>query len=146
MMGSHSSEAKRRKRKERKRKKRALKRPGLEHRGGSVELTDLESSALSELDTSSETTDHNSPSKLDELPSAAPGDSEDDLFALLDRVTERKEKFWEEVEPEIQQLESYRDAHPSLILDQDRYIEVFVGGDSQDHRGLIARLYRRIFC
>ena len=47
----------------------------------------------------------------------------------------------EEIEPEIQQLESYRDAHPSLVLDQDRYIEVFVG----DHRGPIACLYRRIF-
>ena len=134
MMGSHSSEAKRRKRKERKRKKRALKR--LEHWGGSVESTDLESSALGELDTSSETTDHNPPSNLDELSSAGPGDSEDDLFALLDRVAERKEKFWdlfalldrvaerkekfwEEVEPEIRQLESYRDAHPSLVLDQD---------------------------
>ena len=65
------------------------------------------------------------------------GHSEEDLFALLDRVVERKEKFWENVEPEMQQLESYRDAHPSLVLDQDRYIEVFVGGDSQDHRGLL---------
>ena len=149
MMGSHSSEAKRRKRKERKRKKRALKR--LEHRGGSVESTDLESSALGELDTSSEIADHNPPSNLDELSSAGPGDSEDDLFALLDRVAERKEKFWEEVEPEIRQLESYRDAHPSLVLDRDRYIEVFVGGDSQDHRGLLrvsteeyfAKIHRR---
>ena len=26
---------------------------------------------------------------------------------------------------------------PSLVLDQDHYIEVFVGGDSQDNRGLL---------
>ena len=42
-----------------------------------LQFTDLESSALSDLDTSSETTDHNLPNKLDELPSAGPGDSED---------------------------------------------------------------------
>ena len=135
-MGSHSSEAKRRKRKEQKKKKRELKR--LKRREGSTisECTDLESSALSELNTSEPTDDNDPPSKLDELP-AGPGETEGDLFALLDRVAERKEKFWEEVEPEIQQLQSYRDAHPSLVLDQDRYIEVFVGGDSQDHRGLL---------
>jgi hypothetical protein len=133
-MGSHSSEAKRRKRKEQKRKKRALKRLKLQE--GSTECSDLESSAVSELDTS-EYTHHNDPtSKLDELPTGT-GETEGDLFTLLDRVAEKKEKFWEEVEPEIQQLESYRDAHPSLVLDQDRYIEVFVGGDSQDHRGLL---------
>ena len=46
---------------------------------------------------------------------------------------------------------SYRDAHTSLVVDQDCYIEVFVGSDSQDHRGLLrvsteeyfARMHRR---
>ena len=80
-MGSHSSEAKRRKRKERRRKKCALQH--LEYREGAVESTDLESSVLSEVDTSSETTDHNPPSNLDERSSAGPGDSEDDLFLFI---------------------------------------------------------------
>ena len=138
MKGSHSSEAKR-KRKERKRQKHTSKR--LEHWGGSVESTDLESSALSELDTS-EITDHNPSSKLDEFPSAGPGDS-----VCFIGPCSREKSFLKK----LNQKFSYRDAHPSLVLDHDRYIEVFVGGDSQDHRGLLrvstgeyfAKIHRR---
>ena len=143
-MGSHSTEAKRRKRKAQKKKKRALKH--LKYQGDSSQSTaDHESSTLDELGTLSESADH---SPLKESHELCACHSEEDLFTLLDRVAER---FWEEIEPEIRQLESYRDAHPSLVLDQDRYIEVFVGGDSQDLRGLLrvsteeyfARMHRR---
>ena len=146
-MGSHSTEAKRRKRKAQKKKKRALKR--LKYQVDSSQSTaDHESSTLDELGTLSESADH---SPLKESHELCACHSEEDLFTLLDRVAESKERFWEEIEPEIRQLESYRDAHPSLVLDQDRYIEVFVGGDSQDHRGLLrvsteeyfARMHRR---
>ena len=66
----------------------------LEHRGGSVESTDPGSSALSEIDTSSETTDHNPPSKLDELPSAGPGDS---VCFIGPCSREKRKVFWKKL-------------------------------------------------
>ena len=40
------------------------------------------------------------------------------------------------MDPEVKQLQNYRDPHPSIVIDQDRLTEVFVGGDNQDLRGL----------
>ena len=55
----------------------------------------------------------------------------------MDCVVARKDRFWEEIEPDFKQLQTYRDVHPTLVTDHDRHIEVYVGGDSQDHRGLL---------
>lgn len=136
-MGSHSPEAKRRKRKAQKKKRRAVKckkRTGLpsndlSYQNGSSSLT----SEVSELSESADI----SPSYEPESDSiGCRDDVEQDLIAVLDRVAENSERFWNEVDPEVKQLQEYRDPHPSIVIDQDRFIEVYVGGDNQDFRGL----------
>ena len=77
------------------------------------------------------------PSLPDQVSTDIGEQSEEDLFTLLDRVAAKKDQFWDDVQPDVQELQSYHDAHPSVIVDQDRHIEVFIGGDSQDYRGLL---------
>lgn len=146
-MGSHSPDAKRRKRKAQKKKRRAVK---CKKRTGLLSYQDGNSSLTSEVSELSESAE-SSPPYEQESDSLCKGDDEEDLFAALDRIADRKERFWNEVDPEVKQLEDYRDPHPSIVIDQDRFIEVFVGGDNQDFRGLqrvsaeeyFSRIHRR---
>ena len=68
------------------------------------------------------------------------GSSDDDsaLFAALDRIGDDSDRYWEEnAAKKIQEFESFRDVHPSIITDKQRSIEVRVDGTGQ-YRGTAA--------
>ena len=75
----------------------------------------------------------------------------DDLWAALDRLASKQEAFWEKAQSQINDLNESHDSHPTIVTDEDRFIEVFVSGNHQDTRGLLrvskeehfARLHRR---
>ena len=51
------------------------------------------------------------------------------LFAALDRVGEESHEYWNEItEQKIKEFESYRDAHPCIVTDEERSISVYVDG------------------
>ena len=53
-----------------------------------------------------------SPPYEQESDSQCESDVKEDLFKLLDHISDRKERFWDEVDPEVKQLEDYCDPHP----------------------------------
>ena len=125
-MGRHSVECKRRKRKSQKKRKREKRRQS---------PSDVRDS--SDCCSSSNGLSSDQSSAPDQLRTDNGEESEEDLCTILDRVAARSERFWDDVDPEIQELQKYKDAHPSVVVDEDRHIEVFIGGDTQDYRGML---------
>ena len=54
--------------------------------------------------------------------------------AALDCIADERETLYEDMESHFDDLEQSRDHHPAV---DDRYIEVFVGGNHQDCQGLL---------
>lgn len=67
----------------------------------------------------------------------AQGTSEEDLFDILDRLAEKRKRLWTDIQPEVGKLHESEDSHPSLVIDEDRHIEVFVGGENKDFRSFV---------
>lgn len=134
-MGRHSAEQKRIKRRNQKKKKRSLLKQSL-HSGVNQDL-DYGKATTNELATdngdtvSCSTNDSRCGSSDDEASDSA-------LFAALDRIGDDSDQYWEEkAAKKIQEFESFRDVHPSIITDKQRSIEVRVDGTGQ-YRGTAA--------
>jgi len=68
---------------------------------------------------------------------AEQSDSDDSLCTVLDRLANKPDKYWEETGENVDEVESYRDNHPTIITDKERHIEVLVAGERQDTSGII---------
>ena len=114
-MGSHSKESQKRKRSRQRKKKRCQSR----NRG-----SNFVSSCSNELDSEPATSQ----------PLVDLSDSDEPLFSILDRLAER---YWEKTGKDVDDVESYRDLHPTIITDKDRHIEVLAAGERQDTSGIV---------
>lgn len=132
-MGRHSNESKRRKRCLQKKKRRCQKKQ-----------TSLPQDVFS---SSSETDDASASKETGD----AGNSSDDSFFKALDRIADEQAAYWRNMEPDIDELNRSRDVHPTIVTDEDRFIEVYVGNNHQDTSGLLrvsteehfARLHRR---
>lgn len=66
-------------------------------------------------------------------------------------MVDEQAKYWESVDPDIRDLNEYRDIYPTIVTDKEKYIEVCVVDSHQEIQGLkrvsieehFARLHRR---
>ena len=114
-MGSHSKESQKRKRLRQKKTKR--------HRKRVLNFTSSDECACSPID------------KVQNP--AEQSDSDDSLCTVLDRLANKPDKYWEETGKNVDEVESYRDNHPTIITDKERHIEVLVAGERRDTSGII---------
>jgi len=114
-MGSHSKESQKRKRSRQRKKKRCQSR----NRG-----QNFASSCSNELDSEPATSQ----------PIVDQSDSDEPLFSILDRLAER---YWEKTGKDVDDVESYRDLHPTIVTDKDQHIEVLVADERQDTSGIV---------
>ena len=122
-MGSHSKESQKRKRIRQKKKKRCQCR----NRG-----SNFASSCSNEPNLVSEPA--SSQPHIDSTDPVDQSNSDEPLFSILDRLAER---YWEKTGKDVDDVESYRDIHPTIVTDKDRHIEVLVAGERQDTSGIV---------
>ena len=116
-MGSHSKDSQKKKRTRQKKKKRCRKKI-------------LNFTSSNKYATSCSLTDNT-------LNPVEQSDSDEPLCLVLDRLAKRSEEYWEETGKDIDDVESYRDVHPTIVMDKERHIEVLVAGERQDTSGII---------
>ena len=147
IMGRHSIKRKQVQRKKQKKKKRRRQPPGVIDDstvyGCESDTPTCTSELSNELDDSQMNSSHGSMSSSEFLPHELlakphPKDREDTdngstcdnaLFAALDRVGEDSDTYWNKVaEEKITEFDSYHDAHPCIVEDEQRSIKVYVVG------------------
>ena len=89
---------------------------------------------------------------VDVAPSPPESSTSNDAFwEAFDRMVDEQAKYWESVDPDIRDLNEYRDIYPTIVTDKEKYIEVCVIDSHQEIQGLkrvsieehFARLHRR---
>ena len=139
-MGRHSVEQKRIKRRNQKKRKRLSLKQSL-HPGVNQDLDYVLQGKATTSELATDSGDAVSCTTNSTCGSSCQSDgeaSDSALFAALDRVGDDSDQYWEETAGrKIQEFESFRDVHPSIVTDKQRSIEVRVDGTGQ-YRGTAA--------